>query len=384
MANPALIPEIHVVDEADRLATFADDSVDFVVADHVVGASCRIARGAIEHMLRSRVPGGVLLLTLAGARHTFGTGRPRTRSSTPLRDHRGAGCSLRLDALRGVGAAHRVAGPATIRVQPGGVRRNLIARRHFRTYGSSTGFLRAPADGRAATGGACHAQSRSHAFASRPPTTSLRRDDVGREEPQQKQCPACTSGSGFEAAEAFSQHSVGAGRRGAPRGAWVERKHRRARRRPCRHRHDADPRRPRPGRADEVPHAAGGQSRAGKRAGERAGHTPHHVRCRRHRRRRRPPAQPRCRARRRDRAVRGHLPALLLRGPRASSSDWPSRSPKRARPGASQPTSRADPPRLRADPRRDWARRRRGSRGPPARPRSLATCRAGRAPRPTP
>ena len=50
----------------------------------------------------------------------------------------------------------------------------------------------------------------------------------------------------------------------------------------------------------------------------------------------------------------------------------------------SQPTSRADPPRLRADPRRDWARRRRGSRGPPARPRSLATCRAGRAPRPTP
>ena len=51
---------------------------------------------------------------------------------------------------------------------------------------------------------------------------------------------------------------------------------------------------------------------------------------------------------------------------------------------ASQPTSRADPPRRRADSRRDWAHRRRGSRGPPARPRSLATCRAGRAPRPTP
>ncbi len=50
----------------------------------------------------------------------------------------------------------------------------------------------------------------------------------------------------------------------------------------------------------------------------------------------------------------------------------------------SQPTSRADPPRLRADSRRDRAHRRRGSRGPPARPRSLATCRAGRAPRPTP
>ena len=51
---------------------------------------------------------------------------------------------------------------------------------------------------------------------------------------------------------------------------------------------------------------------------------------------------------------------------------------------ASQPTSRAGPPRRRADSRRDWARRRRGSRGLPARPRSLATYRAGRAPRPTP
>jgi len=49
----------------------------------------------------------------------------------------------------------------------------------------------------------------------------------------------------------------------------------------------------------------------------------------------------------------------------------------------SQATSRADPPRLRADLRRDWAHQRRGSRGPPPRPRSLATYRVGRAPRPT-
>ena len=55
---------------------------------------------------------------------------------------------------------------------------------------------------------------------------------------------------------------------------------------------------------------------------------------------------------------------------------------KRPDNSASQPTSGADHRRLRADPRRGWARRRRGSRGPPARPRSLATCRAGPAPRP--
>src|SRR5829696_1643083 len=66
----------------------------------------------------------------------------------------------------------------------------------------------------------------------------------------------------------------------------------------------------------KVPHSAAGQSRAGKRAGERARDTPHHVRRRRHRRRRCPPAQPRCRTRRRNRAVRGRLPALLPAWPR--------------------------------------------------------------------
>ena len=60
---------------------------------------------------------------------------------------------------------------------------------------------------------------------------------------------------------------------------------------------------------------AGGQGRAGERAGERAGHPPHHVRCRR-RRTSSPGCARRCRARRRDRAVRGQLPALLRAWPR--------------------------------------------------------------------
>jgi D-alanyl-D-alanine carboxypeptidase (penicillin-binding protein 5/6) len=59
---------------------------------------------------------------------------------------------------------------------------------------------------------------------------------------------------------------------------------------------------------------------------------------------------------------------------------WP---PDLMPPGATQPTSRADRPRRRAGSRRGWAHRRRGSQGPPARPRSLATCRVGREPRPT-
>jgi hypothetical protein len=49
----------------------------------------------------------------------------------------------------------------------------------------------------------------------------------------------------------------------------------------------------------------------------------------------------------------------------------------------SQPTSLAGPPRLPAGSRRGWVRRRRGSRGPPVRPRTLAMYRAERARRPT-
>jgi hypothetical protein len=54
-----------------------------------------------------------------------------------------------------------------------------------------------------------------------------------------------------------------------------------------------------------------------------------------------------------------------------------------ASPGAIHPTSPVDPPRRPARSRRGWARRRRGSRGPATGTRSLATYRAGRAPRPT-
>ena len=84
--NSALIPEIHVVDEADRLATFADNSVDFVVANHVL-EHLQDPLGALEHMLRITRPGGVLLLTLPDARHTFDVNRPRTTVEHLLRDH---------------------------------------------------------------------------------------------------------------------------------------------------------------------------------------------------------------------------------------------------------------------------------------------------------
>src|SRR5262245_20315348 len=87
--------------------------------------------------------------------------------------------------------------------------------------------------------------------------------------------------------------------------------HPRAGGRPIRHRHDADPGRPQPARADEVSEAEGGRRRTEERTGQHAGHTSHHVRRRRHRRRRRAAAQARRRALRRGGAVREHVPPLL-------------------------------------------------------------------------
>ena len=86
MDDPSWIPEIHVVDEADRLATFADDSVDFVVASHVV-EHLEDPLEALEQMLRITRPGGVLLLVVPDGRvYSFDAGRPRTTVEHVLLD----------------------------------------------------------------------------------------------------------------------------------------------------------------------------------------------------------------------------------------------------------------------------------------------------------
>ena len=84
--DPARIPEIHVVDEADRLANFADDSVDFIIANHVLEHLEDPIEG-LKQMLRVTRPGGVLLLTLPHARETFDSKRPRTTVEHLVRDH---------------------------------------------------------------------------------------------------------------------------------------------------------------------------------------------------------------------------------------------------------------------------------------------------------
>jgi predicted SAM-dependent methyltransferase len=85
--EPERIPEIDVVDDAETLATFADGSVDFVIANHVL-EHVEDPIGALGHLLRVIRPGGILYLTLPDARHTFDARRERTTVEHLLLDHR--------------------------------------------------------------------------------------------------------------------------------------------------------------------------------------------------------------------------------------------------------------------------------------------------------
>jgi len=79
--------EPDVVDDGERLTKFADDSVDFVIANHML----EHAEDPIEtlnHFLRVLRPSGILFLTLPDARETFDGRRARTTVEHLLRDHR--------------------------------------------------------------------------------------------------------------------------------------------------------------------------------------------------------------------------------------------------------------------------------------------------------
>jgi predicted SAM-dependent methyltransferase len=80
------IPEIDVVDDAGTLATFADASVDFVIANHVL-EHLEDPIAGLHTFFRVLRPGGTLLLTLPDARRTFDARRARTSAAHVLRDH---------------------------------------------------------------------------------------------------------------------------------------------------------------------------------------------------------------------------------------------------------------------------------------------------------
>jgi predicted SAM-dependent methyltransferase len=84
--HPERIPEIDVVDDAATLSTFDDASADFVIANHVL-EHIEDPIAALGAMLRIIRPGGVLLLTLPDAQHTFDAARARTTVEHLRADH---------------------------------------------------------------------------------------------------------------------------------------------------------------------------------------------------------------------------------------------------------------------------------------------------------
>lgn len=80
------IPEIISVDDAGRLSTFADHSVDFVIANHVL-EHLEDPIGALTNMVRIIRPGGVLLLTIPDPRYSFDRRRSVTTVEHVLQDH---------------------------------------------------------------------------------------------------------------------------------------------------------------------------------------------------------------------------------------------------------------------------------------------------------
>jgi predicted SAM-dependent methyltransferase len=84
--NPAWVVDPDIIDDCERLRTFCDDQLDFVIANHVLEHTEDPIR-VLQHLVRVLRPGGVLLLTLPDARYTFDAGRRRTSVRHVLRDH---------------------------------------------------------------------------------------------------------------------------------------------------------------------------------------------------------------------------------------------------------------------------------------------------------
>lgn len=83
--RPLVVPD--VVDDGARLALFADASLDFVVANHML-EHIEDPIAALQHQLRVLRSGGVLYFTLPDARESFDAPRERTTTEHLLRDHR--------------------------------------------------------------------------------------------------------------------------------------------------------------------------------------------------------------------------------------------------------------------------------------------------------
>jgi predicted SAM-dependent methyltransferase len=78
--------KVDIVDDGERLATIADDSEDFVIANHFL-EHCEDPIGTLRNLLRVVRPGGVVYLSVPDKRHIFDCDRPSTTVEHLIRDH---------------------------------------------------------------------------------------------------------------------------------------------------------------------------------------------------------------------------------------------------------------------------------------------------------
>lgn len=75
-----------IIDDGETLSTVADDSVDFVVANHML-EHCEDPIRTLSNLLRTLRPGGVLFMAVPDKRFTFDRERDTTTLSHLVRDH---------------------------------------------------------------------------------------------------------------------------------------------------------------------------------------------------------------------------------------------------------------------------------------------------------
>ncbi len=80
------IPRTDVIDDAQTLESFGNDSVDFIIANHVL-EHLEDPIGALKSFLRVARRTGIIFLTLPDPRHSFDHLRERTSVEHLLRDH---------------------------------------------------------------------------------------------------------------------------------------------------------------------------------------------------------------------------------------------------------------------------------------------------------
>ena len=78
---------VDVIDDGEKLEKFADESLDFVIANHML-EHVQDPIATLETFVRVVRPGGIVFLTLPDPRYSFDNARERTSVEHLLRDHR--------------------------------------------------------------------------------------------------------------------------------------------------------------------------------------------------------------------------------------------------------------------------------------------------------